>query len=416
MTEADNQATSILLPPSSVAVYSTDAQTLQAAKDAANDWRFARVKIQVQEGDIATAIQTYQQAASPDLIIVQTETMDESLTTQLEGLAGHCAEGTAAIVVGPVNDVNLYRQMIDMGVSDYLVKPIESNVMANIIARTLVDRLGVTGSRLIAFMGAKGGVGASALAQAAAWGAAEVLGQKTILIDGAGGWSSNSVGMGYEPSTTLAEAAKAAANDDNDSIDRMLFKAGDNLTVLASGGDVMLNNPLSSGQMEELISMLLIKNPVIIADLSNAPPDVRRVIATRANQVIIVSTAGLPSLRLARSLVQEVKDVRGGEDADIDLIVNMHGLDTATEVPKSDIEKAMGLKISSVIPFSTKLFMKAETEGKKLTAEGEGLGVIQSALLPILQKSLSVDIDLSDMAEEKSPGFFAKLMRKIKSK
>lgn len=416
MTEADNQATSILLPPSSVAVYSTDTQTLEAAKHAANDWRFARVKIDVREGDINTAINAYQHEDSPDLIIVQTEVMDESLTTNLENLAGHCSEGTAAIVVGPVNDVNLYRKMIDMGVSDYLVKPIEPNVMASIIARTLVDRLGVTGSRLIAFVGAKGGVGTSVLAQAAAWGTAEILKQKTILIDGSGGWSTNSVGMGFEPSTTLAEAAKAAANDDEDSLGRMLFKAGDNLSVLASGGDVMLGSSLTSGQMEELISMLLIKHPVIIADLSNAAPDLRRVIATRANQVVVVSTASLPSLRLARSLVQEIKDVRGGEESGIDLILNMHGLDTATEVPKADIEKAMGLKIASVIPFSGKTFMKAESEGKKLTADAEGLNIVQGKLLPILQKTLAVSVDIPKRSDDKSSGFLENVLRKIKSK
>ena len=211
MTEVNNQATSILLPTSSVAVYSKDNETLEAARHAANDWRFARVNVVVEDGDINTAIQAYQDASAPDLIIIQTEDMGDSLTAQLEQLAGCCSEDTAAIVIGPLNDVNLYRKLIDMGVSDYLVKPISADAMADVIARTLVDRLGVTGSRLIAFVGAKGGVGTSVLAQAAAWGVSDILKQKAVIIDGAGGWSTMSVGLGFEPSTTLAEAAKAAA-------------------------------------------------------------------------------------------------------------------------------------------------------------------------------------------------------------
>lgn len=416
MSEADQQATAILLPSSTVAVYSKDPETIQAARVAANDWRFARVKIIAEEGDIQTAIQTYQNAESPDLLIIQTENMDSSLTDGLESLAGCCVEGTAAIVIGPVNDVNLYRQLIDMGVSDYLVKPIEANVMADVIAKTLVDKLGVTGSRLIAFMGAKGGVGTSVLAQAAAWGIADVLDQKVLLMDGAGGWSSNSVGLGFEPSTTLIEAAKAAANDDEDSIKRMLFKASDNLSVLASGGDSMLSSTLTSGQMEELVSMLLTKHPVIIADLSNASPSLKRVIITRANQVITVSTPALASLRLARSLVQEIKDVRGGEDSDVELVINMQGLDASNEVQKADIEKAMGLSVSSVIPFSGKLFMKSEAEGRKVLTDGEGLQIVNNSLLTIVQKVLSVDPALLKQDADKPPSFVQNILRKLKSK
>lgn len=416
MSEVDQQATAILLPQSTVAVFSTDPETLNAAKNASNDWRFARVKISAEEGDIQTAISTYQNMPAPDLIIVQSDSIDESLTDGLGELAGHCEEGTAAIVIGPVNDVNLYRELIDMGVSDYLVRPLESKILADVIARTLVDKLGVTGSRLIAFMGAKGGVGTSVLAQATAWGVADILEQKTLLVDGAGGWSSTSVGMGFEPSTTLAEAAKAAANDDEDSVARMMFKAADNLKVLASGGDVMLGSAIASGQMEELVSMLLIKHPVVVVDLSNASPSLKRAIVTRANQVVVVSTPILSSLRLARSLVQEVSDIRGGQVSDVELIINMQGLDAANEVPKAEIEKAMGLKISSVIPFNGKLFMKCEAQAKKLIAEAQGLDIVTSELLSIVKKVLSINPAKSSGGERKSKGFLDNMFSKLKSK
>ena len=162
--------------------------------------------------------------------------------------------------------------------------------------------------------------------------------------------------------------------------------------------------------------MLLIKHPVIIVDLSNAAPDLKRIVMTRANQIIAVSTPSLPSLRLARSLINEIKDVRGGEDQDIDLIVNMRGLDAANEVPKVDIEKAMELEISSTIAFSGKLFMKLENEGKKLIDVPEGMEIVKTALLPILKKSMAVDLDGQDQDTGKPSGFFQTVLRKIKSK
>jgi pilus assembly protein CpaE len=135
--------------------------------------------------------------------------MDESFMAKLEELASHCDEGTAAVIIGPVNDVYLYRQMIDMGISDYLVKPISSDVMAEVCAKTLIEKIGVKGSRLIAYIGAKGGVGTSLLGQTAALGVSQFMDQKTFLLDTCGGWSTLSVGLGFEPSTTLVEAARA---------------------------------------------------------------------------------------------------------------------------------------------------------------------------------------------------------------
>ena len=409
-----NQAISVLLPASTVAIFSKDAQTLEAGRNIELDWRFARVSLQVEDGDVSTAIDAYTDIPSPDLIIIQTENIDDSLPRALEDLADHCEEGTAAIVIGPVNDVDLYRRLIDMGVSDYLVKPVETDFFADVIAKTLIDKLGVIGSRLIAFVGAKGGVGTSALAQAAAWGVSDMLQQKTMFIDAAGGWSTAAVGMGFEPSTTLQEAVKAAENNDEDNLKRMLFSASERLSVLASGGEVMLEPTITPQQVEVLLDMLMTKYPVVVADLSHTAAELEKAIIARANHIITVSAPTLPSLRLARSLVQEIKDIRGGEVENMDLIVNMQGLAAANEVPKKDIEDAMDLKVSASISFEPKVFLGTESEGRKLTDDKEGYQIVRKTLMPILQKNMAFEKMDGDESSAPAGGLFEGLLGKLK--
>lgn len=414
MSEADNQATSILLPSSGVAVYSKDQQTLQAARDLDDDWRFARVQVQDEEGDVETAIDVYQDVASPDLIIVQTDTIDEAFTERLGALAAHCEEGTSAIVVGPDNDVNLYRKLIDMGVSDYLVRPVESADLAEVIAKALIDKVGVTGSRLIAVTGAKGGVGATVIAEALACGVADILGQKTMLLDTSGGWSTLGVGLGFEPSTTLSEAARAAENNDEDNLKRMLHNVDERLQVLATGGDVMLEDNVSSEQFEALIDMLMVKSPVVIVDVSHSPSALQKCVMTRANQILVVSTPTLPALRLARSLIQEVRDIRGGDHGELSLIINMQGQAVASEVSKNDIEKAMELTVAAYLPFDAKIFLSNESESKKLTQDKDAREVIETKLLPLVRKHLAAN----DGHEPTEPegGFLDGLLGKLKKK
>lgn len=416
MSEVENQLTSILLPESTVSVFSNDEDTLASARSLESDWRFARVSMQVQNGDIESATQLYASQPSPDLLIIQTETIDEAFTAKLEALAGNCDEGTAAVIIGPVNDVYLYRRMIDMGISDYLVKPVAADVMADVMARSLIERLGVTGSRLIAYVGAKGGVGTSILAQACAAGIADILDQKTILLDACGGWSTLGVGLGFEPATTLAEAVKAAVNNAEDNLNRMLHKVSDKLSVLASGGDVMLESTVSAEQFEVLVNMLMVKYPVVVIDLSQAPENLKKVVLSKSNQIHTVSTPTLTSLRQGRSLVQEIKEIRGGSVADIELIVNMQGLSPKHEVGTNDIEQAMDLKVSSIIDFDPVLFQGNESASKRLTLDPQGREVVDSSLMTIVQKVLDVEVggDEDKVSKDKA-GFLGGLLKKIGS-
>jgi len=378
----------ILLPTASVDIFIKDKETLDAARELDNDWRFARVTVNVVEGDVESAIQSYQETKSPELVIIETDTTDDSFIGRLGELSSYCAESTNAIIVGPVNDVNLYRSLTAMGVSDYLVKPVPTKTLSEVIAGSLIEQLGISGSRLIGVIGSKGGVGTSALCQGIAHGISGKLDQKTFLLDAAGGWSTLSVGMGFEPTTTLHEAVRAATNDDADTLSRMFYEVNDKLTVLASGADPMLETSVQGAQYEELIDLLMKSFPVVVVDLSAAIPSLKRAVLSIAHEIIMVATPTLPSLRSARTLMQEIKLIHGGDTSNVDLIINKQGLIPSKEVPKKDIVTALDCTPSEYIPFDPKLFVGVENEGKNLMSDKDGAEIINK-LLPVAQRVLS---------------------------
>lgn len=412
MDEKLNRGTNILLPSAGVDFFIRDHATIEAARSLVDDWRFARVTLSVEEGDVESAIQSYQQAASPALVIIETDTTDASFIDRLEALAGYCAEGTSAIVVGPVNDVNLYRSLTSMGVSDYLVRPVPRETLGEVIASSLISQLGTTDSRLIGVVGAKGGVGTSALTQALALGISQTLHQKTFLLDAAGGWSSLNVGMGFEPSASLAEALRAAANRDQDTLARMLYKASDKLHVLASGAEAMLDPSVQAPQYEELLDMVMASYPVVLVDLSSAVPSLKRTVINRAHELLIVSTPTLPSLRAARTLMGEIKTLHGGSTKGTDMIVNMVGMAPGKEIPRSDIAAALDREPSVQIAFNPKLFVGLESEGKSIMDVKEGQDVV-GALLPVAQKLLSVSGE-ANRFEQDQGGMLGRVMGKLK--
>lgn len=415
MSEATGGSTSVLLPAARVGLCVLDPDLRESARALAQDWRFARVTFDIHEGDVEAAIKIYQGgAASPDLLMVETTNIDDGFTQRLEVLAGSCSEDTSAVVIGPVNDVYLYRKLIKMGVSDYLVRPIRKDTLAEVISKALIEKLGTTESRLIAFVGSKGGVGTSILAQSTAWGISTRLDHKTIILDAAGGWSYLSVAMGSEPVTTLAEASRASMATEQDSFRRMIVSPSEKISVLASGADMMLDDVIAPESLENILNKLMIQYPAVVVDLSGASATVKRMVMHKAHEVVIVTTPTLPALRSARSLLMEIKEVRGGSDKDIELVINMKDLAAGAEVSTADIAAAMGRKPAMTIPFNPKIFTAVETHGKKLS-EVSGSEDIVAGLMALARKVLKTT-DTDDKAIKTDAGFLGGLLGKMKAK
>ena len=415
MSESDTSHTSVLLPSARVTLFTRDAETRQAFEAIARDWRFARVTLDVTDGDVNTAIETYTQYGSPDLVIIQTDEISDAFSDRIEALGGVCGENTAAIIIGPVNDVNLYRRLVGMGVSDYLVRPVKTEPLSHDIAAILIKNIGATGSRLISLMGGKGGVGVSLAAQTIAWATSGTLNQKTFLLDAAGGWSTLSVGLGFEPSTTLAEAAKAAAESRTDSLTRMIHQASDKLFVLSSGGDVMLDDNASADHYEKLLDYLMAIYPIVIVDLSQSPAALRRVALKKSHKILLLTVPTLPSVRATRTLLQEIKDLRGGNNDAVDVIVNMQGNSSKNEVPKAQIEQGLDRRVSTILPFVADTFASAESQSKKMQQDKEGAGITDK-LLKIVRSALANTGSDGARDDDDKKGGIGGLLTKLKAK
>ncbi len=378
--EEDNSNTAILLPAASIAVFTKEKDTMEVARSLEDDWRFARVRIEVETGSVDDAIELYTGVESPDLVIVQTDNINDEFAGKLEALASKCREDTAAIVIGPVNDVYLYRKLIGMGVSDYLVKPVKIDVLSEVIAKTLLERIGTSGSYLVAVLGSRGGAGASTVSRMLALGVSLVHNQKAILLDAAGGWSGNCISLGFEPVSALHEVIRAVETGNEDTFGRMLFKVGDRLSVLATGADVMLDHEPLPEQIENLANLLMNKFPLVVFDLSRAPAPVARAIVAKASRIVLVSTPSVIDLRLARTLLHELKELRGNSVEGIDLIINKQDASPSGEVSKGDIEAALEYKPKIYLSYNPKLFVGLEGQGKLLHEDKTGRELVEKVV------------------------------------
>lgn len=415
MSDVSGVHTSVLLPSAGISLFVRDAGIREAALSLRDDWRFARVTINVVDGDVESAIEYFASNPSPDLVMVETLEITEGFADRLEILGGNCAETTAAVVVGPVNDVYLYRKLIDIGVSDYLVKPLSKEVLAGVFAKILIERLGAENSKLITCIGSKGGVGTSTLSYVLADVASNSLHQKTIILDAAGGWSYLSVAMGGESVTTLHEVARAATSTDKDSFNRMIIPVNEKLSFLGTGAEALMDNTITPENFEGVINRLMQSYPVVIIDLSGAPIEICRNILARANDVVITTTPTLSSLRSARGLLNEAKTIRGDKEDGIHIAINKKGIGSGYEVSESDMATALKIKPELSLSFLPKIFCAAEGQGKLLSTISGSAEIIQSVKNFMENKlGLHSERSASTNVSTSKAGFLDGILSKVK--
>lgn len=365
-----SDAANILLPAARVAFFVSDNALAQTAQAIADDWRFARVTVQSFGGDIETAIATYGHEASPELVIIETADITDAFIERLGALAGVCAQGTDAVIIGPKNDVHLYRSLVGMGVRDYLVRPVREQDLVQVIGKTLLDKKGMADSRLAVVIGAKGGMGVTAVAQNLAWMAAEA-GHKTLLFDAAGSSGTLGIALGQEGNTSLSEAIRLAETGSEDDMKRMLLQPRENLSLLISGAEPQLVDHADAEGVERMVQRLIQRYPFAVFDASGAARSVQKRLLALASHVTVVTTPLLPSLRNARALLAEIKLLRGGL-AGVDLALNMQGLAAKDEVPAQDIKAALELEPAARITFAPALFVQADSAGAPAAAQKSG--------------------------------------------
>src|SRR6516165_9618186 len=147
-----------------------DAQTEQLLQDGS----VLSGRNQIIRGGIAKAIEYLSEQRSPNLLLVDISGVELPLS-KIQMLADVCEPGTNVIAIGDRNDVALFRDLQEAGVGNYLVKPLTRDLLTRALAPKTNGSGGEMGravlklGKMVSFIGARGGVGATTLAANLAW-------------------------------------------------------------------------------------------------------------------------------------------------------------------------------------------------------------------------------------------------------
>lgn len=327
----------------------------------------------VREGGLAAAVAHLQSHPAPAVLLVDVSDCDDVLAG-MDALAEVCEPHTRVVAVGAANDVGLYRRLMALGVSDYLVKPVSADALAEALrdAETRERPAGPKPAtcRTMALIGARGGVGATALATSIAWAAAQERKQPTVLLDLDLQFGAACLNLDLEPGRGLRELLANPERIDSLLIGSAVAHAGEQLRVLAAEEPLETELNLRGDGLEELLGALAEGgSEAIVVDTPRRLDPLSRAALARADVAVIVTDLSLPGMRDAQRLLGLMGHVRSGET----LVVANRSGGVAGEVPQAEFERGLGRKLDAILPHDAKAATAAAEQGNPLLATaGQG--------------------------------------------
>jgi len=359
----------ISIPRIAIHFFPDNEASLQACDAAALDRRMARAQCTVRRGGIFEAIEAYRHEPTPTLLFVESTARGRDLLDQLGQLAEVCDANTKVVVIGAHNDISLYRELIRQGVSEYMVAPVTPLQMIKTIGSLFNDPETPFVGRTIAFVGARGGAGSSSVAHNFAFNLSEFMQANTIIADYDLAFGTAGLDFNHDPAHGMADALNEPDRLDAVLLDRMLTKCTERLSLFSAPAALDQDYTAEVEAFEEVTRKVRTVAPYIVMDLPHVWTPWLKQNLIAADEVVIVATPDLASLRNAKNIIDLLKHSRPN-DAPPKLVLNQVEMPGRPEIPVKDFTAALGIEPCCLVPFDAKLFGTASNNGQMIAECG----------------------------------------------
>jgi pilus assembly protein CpaE len=358
-------------PRISIQAFCETVETASAVQAAGDDRRMVKAHLKMQMGGIAAALEAYQSSPTPNVIILEADGRNDSILTGLDSLAEVCDPGSRVVVIGRVNDVLLYRDLIRRGVSDYLIAPVGAIDVVRTVCGLYSSPEAKPVGRIIAVIGAKGGVGASTIAHNIGWAIAHDLSLDAVVTDLDLPYGTAGLDYNQDPPQGIADAVFSPDRVDTNFVDRLLAKCTDHLSLLAAPATLDRVYDFGAEAFDAIFDSLRTTVPYIVLDVPHQWTGWTKRALIGADDLLIVAAPDLANLRNAKNLVDMLRTARPNDRRPY-YCLNQLGVPKRPEIKLADFAKALDDEPLAAIPFDPQLFGTAANNGQMIAEISAG--------------------------------------------
>jgi pilus assembly protein CpaE len=353
-------------PRVSVQAFCETVETAAAVQSAGADRRLSKAHLKIQMGGAAAAAEAYRNSPTPNVIILESGSHSNEILVGLDQLAEVCDVNTRVIVVGSVNDVTFYRELTRRGVSDYLISPVGTIDIVRAVCNLFSAPDAKPVGRVLAVVGAKGGVGASTVAHNMAWSIARDFALDSVVTDLDLAFGTAGLDYNQDPPQGVADAVFSPERIDANFVDRLLSKCTDHLSLLAAPATLDRVYDFGAEAFDVILDSLRANVPCIVLDVPHQWTGWTRRLLTSADDILVVAGPDLANLRNAKNMMDTIRASRPNDRRPY-YCLNQVGVPKRPEIKSSEFAKALEDEPIAVIPFDPQIFGTAANNGQMIS-------------------------------------------------
>ncbi|HEY3918617.1 MAG TPA: AAA family ATPase [Stellaceae bacterium] len=342
-----------------------DPESAQVIRDfaAARRWPNASVL----EGGVLAAHGHLQQQPAPTVLIVDIDDAEDPVRAMM-ALAEIAPPEMNVVAIGRHNDLNLYRELLELGVADYLTKPINVAMFERALRR---GKRGPGGeepktAQIIAMIGARGGVGTTTVAAGLAWCLAHLHRRSVALADLDLHFGNLALSLDLVPGPGLREALEYPARMDARLLSSAILHESPQLSVLAAEEPLVDLPEVTPPAVDALVNVLRADHDIVIFDLPRHLDEIVRRTITIATTVAVVTDLSVVAARDTLRLIELNRNL--APSAQHKILGNQVGAPHRGEVGRAEFERVVGRPLDLAIPFEPQTALTTSSTGTALPA------------------------------------------------
>jgi len=354
----------------------------------------------IRRGNVRHATRMLETDSDVFAIVVDISGIDDPFA-DLERLARVCPPDTLVALIGDNREIIFYRELMEIGVTEYLPKPLTRDIVLDQLRPKLIGDASIApndrGGHVISICGAQGGAGATSIAINLALQLAETTKAKVALLDLHLQNGETAVMLGVRPGPGLRIALENPMRADTLFIERAAIPINERVSLIAADEELDARLDITEAGVRHVLGLLRQRFNYVVVDIPVPfPASIHPVIAL-SRQVMVLLEAEVTGLRNARALRNAVTNIAGKDR----VFTLLNRADRPGGLPRAMITQALGAEPDIVIP----------DLGKRMT-ESVNLGIPALKHVPGLRRHLAPIVrEISGVGTERL-GWLRRLLRR----
>ena len=352
---------------------------------------------------------------NPSHLVLDIGARGQDVLTEIDHLAQQCEPGTRVIAVGNTNDISLYRAIIARGVLDYLPHPANANsVIATLTAPAsgaasaaplspTVSQRSSGQKRVIVFMSAASGDGASTIALNTAYAISQISNGHTVLVDMDYQFGMVAKQLGLKNQYGIGDLLDHPGRGVDSVLINRMVASYQKLHVITAPPELRYLPSIDTTVIADLISTLSANYDTVIIDLPHVWLPWVTAATSQATQLVLVAQLWLKSVSHAARMMRALRDISTPIER-VTAIINRSGAKFKEAIEPKDFERVCGIPIRYAMSNDIRTIVMAEAAATT---------VMEQAASPLSADINRLAYDLMGMStpqavDEKRGGLFSR--------